>query len=88
MISVLHIFWYNPVSLKKDRTSSILTFSNRSVKLFTLNDESESTTFYENVFNDAKRLTCQTLWLSFLFQYERMNTIRTPIAGTTETEMG
>ena len=29
-------FWSNPVSLKKDRTSSILTFSNRSVKLFTL----------------------------------------------------
>ena len=31
-----HIFWYNSVSLKKDRMSSILTFSNRSVKLFTL----------------------------------------------------
>ena len=29
-------FWYNSVSLKKDRVSSILTFSNRSVKLFTL----------------------------------------------------
>ena len=29
-------FWYNSVSLKKDRMSSILTFSNRSVKLFTL----------------------------------------------------
>ena len=29
-------FLYNTVSLKKDRMSSILTFSNRSVKLFTL----------------------------------------------------
>ena len=29
-------FWYNPVSCKKDRTSSILKFSNRSIKLFIL----------------------------------------------------
>ena len=34
---MMMIFWYNSVSLKKDRMSSILTFSNRSVKLFTLN---------------------------------------------------
>ena len=32
----MQIFWYNPVSLKKDRTSSILTSSNRSLKQFTL----------------------------------------------------
>ena len=36
MLSIHHIFGYNPVFLKKDRMSSILTFSNRSVKLFTL----------------------------------------------------
>ena len=36
MISIHHIFRYIPVSLKKDRTSSILTFLNRSIKLFTL----------------------------------------------------
>ena len=29
-------FWSNPVSLNKDRSSSILAFSNRSLKLFTL----------------------------------------------------
>ena len=34
MVSVHHIFWYNPVSLKNDKTSSILTFANRSLKLF------------------------------------------------------
>ena len=34
--TIHHIFWYNPVSRKKDRTSSILTFLNRSIKLFTL----------------------------------------------------
>ena len=33
---IYHILWYNPVSLKKDRTSSMLTFSNKSLKLFTL----------------------------------------------------
>ena len=38
MISIHLIFWYNPVSLKKDRTSSILTFSNISIKLFSLNN--------------------------------------------------
>ena len=31
-----HNLWYNPVSLKKDRTSSILMFSNKSLKLFAL----------------------------------------------------
>ena len=36
MISVHHILWYNPVSLKKDRTSFLLTFLNKSLKLFTL----------------------------------------------------
>ena len=35
MILIHHIFWYNSVSLKKDRTYSTLTFSNRSLKLFT-----------------------------------------------------
>ena len=35
MILVHHIFWYYPVFLKKDRTSSILIFSDRLVKLFT-----------------------------------------------------
>ena len=78
MISVHHIFWYNPVSLKKDRTSSILTFSNRSVKLFTLktkllSDESKIFTFYENVFNGPRSLTYQILWWLFLFQYERVS---------------
>ena len=38
-----------------------------------LSYESESSTFYENVFNDARRLTYQTLWLLFLFQYERVS---------------
>ena len=28
-----YFFWYNPISLKKDGTSSILTFSNNSVRL-------------------------------------------------------
>ena len=54
-----------------------LTFFRRSLKKFTLkkslSDESEITTFYENVFNGARRLICQTLWLLFLFQYERVN---------------
>ena len=35
-ILICHIFSYNPVSRKKDRTSSILMFSNNSVKLVTL----------------------------------------------------
>ena len=30
-------------------------------------------TFYENVFNGARRLTCQTLWLWFLFHYEKVS---------------
>ena len=38
-----------------------------------LSDDSESSAFYENVFNGARRLTCQTLWLLFLFQYVRIN---------------
>ena len=33
---IFHTLWYNPVSLKKDRMSSMLTFSNKSFKLFTL----------------------------------------------------
>ena len=36
-----------------------------------LSDEREI--FYENVFNDVRRLTCQTQWLLFLFQYERVS---------------
>ena len=38
-----------------------------------LSDENESSTFYENMFNSARHLTCQTLWLLFLFQYERVS---------------
>ena len=38
-----------------------------------LSDESKSSTFYENVFNGARHLTCQTLWLLFLLQYERVS---------------
>ena len=34
MISVHHIFWYNLVSVMKDRMSFILIFSNRFIKLF------------------------------------------------------
>ena len=36
MVSIHHSFSYNPVSRKKNRMSSILTFLNRSRKLFTL----------------------------------------------------
>ena len=62
MISIHHIFWYDPVSLKKD-----------SINLEkSLSYESKSSTFHENVFNDVRRLTCQTFWL-FLFQYERVS---------------
>ena len=70
------IFFGTTLSLSR-KTSSILTLSNRSVKLLTLkkalSDESKSSTFYENVFNGARRLTCQTLGLLFLFQYERVS---------------
>ena len=38
-----------------------------------LSDESEISTFYKNMFNSARRLPCQTLWLLFLFQYERVS---------------
>ena len=38
-----------------------------------LSDESGSSTFYKNVFNSARHLTCQTLCWLFLFQYERVN---------------
>ena len=51
-------------------------FSNNSVKLVTeksLSDDSESSAFYKNVFNRASCLTCQTLWLWFLFQYESVS---------------
>ena len=34
-----------------------------------LSDGSEGSIFYGNVFNGARRLTCRTLWLLFLFQY-------------------
>ena len=33
---LIHIFWYKTIFLKKDKTSSILTFLNRLLKLFTL----------------------------------------------------
>ena len=36
MVLIHPIFWYNPVSLEKDRTSFILMLSNRSLKWFTL----------------------------------------------------
>ena len=38
-----------------------------------LSDESKIFTFYENMFNGARHLPCQTLWLLFLFQYERVS---------------
>ena len=38
-----------------------------------LSDESKSSTFYENMFNSARCLTHQTLWLLFLFLYERVS---------------
>ena len=41
--------------------STILMFSNRL-----LSDESEFSTFYENVFNGARCWSCQTLWLLVL----------------------
>ena len=53
------MFWYNSVSLK-DRSSSILTFSNRSVKLLILKNHSEVSSFYKNVFYRASCLTGQT----------------------------
>ena len=37
-----------------------------------LSDESENSTFHENIFNGARHLTCQRLW-QFQFQYERMS---------------
>ena len=58
------------------RTSSILTFSNKSVKLFILKScllMKAKTLHSENVFNGARRLTRQTLWLLFLFQYEKVS---------------
>ena len=33
---IYYMFWYNPVSLQKNRTSFLLTFSNKLLKLFTL----------------------------------------------------
>ena len=40
-----------------------------------LSDESELSTFYENVSNGARRLTRRTQWLLFLFQYERVSLV-------------
>ena len=39
----------------------------------TFSDDRESSAFYKNVFNGASCLTGQTLWLRFLFQYERLS---------------
>ena len=36
-----------------------------------LSDESEISTFSENMFNGAKRSACQTLWWLFLFHYDQ-----------------
>ena len=58
MVSIHHILWYNPISLKKDRTSSTLTFSNKSLKLFTL--KNKNSTFYENIFSGVRCLTGET----------------------------
>ena len=38
-----------------------------------LSDENLSATLYERVFNGAWYLTYQTLWLLFLFQYEKVS---------------
>ena len=57
----LSYFLYNSVSLKKDRMSSILTFSNRSVKLFTLKNGFLITT---KVLHSIRMcLTVQVVWL-------------------------
>ena len=75
----LSYFSYNPVSFKKDKTSSILTFSNNSVKVIvekSLSNDNESFAFYKNVFNCASYLTRQTLWLWFLVRFYLSNSVQ------------
>ena len=48
-----------------------------------LSDLTESFTFYGNMFNNARRLICQTLWLWFLSQYNRVSK---PCMANTQSE--
>ena len=52
---IFHILWYNPVSLKKDKTSSMLTFSNKPQKVFTLKNR-----FLGRAKALLSRITCLT----------------------------
>ena len=52
-----------------------------------LSGESESSTFYENVFNGERSLTCQTLRLLFLFEYKRVSNPFVTIAQSGYSEL-
>ena len=71
MISIHHIFGtILSLSLSQEGQNGfhfdVLKQIAKTVQLEkSLFDESKSSTFYENVFNGARHLTCQTLWLLF-----------------------
>ena len=66
MISIYHIVLVQPCLSQEGQNVfhfDILKQTSQTIHLEKLlSDESENFTFYENVFNGAKRLTCQTLW--------------------------
>ena len=69
MVSIHHIFWYNPG--QNVFHFDVLKQISQTIQLEeSLSDESKSDTFSENVFNGARCLTHQTLWLLYQFQYE------------------
>ena len=59
-------FWYDFIFLQKNRMSTMMTFSNKSFKSFASKkysfDESESSTFYEKLFDRPKCLTFYILY--------------------------
>ena len=76
MLSIHHILWYIPCLFQEGlnviHVNVLEQVTERIYPEESLSDESERCTFYENVFNGERRLTCQTLLL-FLFGYKRVS---------------
>ena len=77
MVSMNHIFLVQPCLSQEGQNIihfDIVTQIAQMIHLEKLlSDESKFSTFYEYVFNGAMHLTCRTLWLLFLLQYERVS---------------
>ena len=74
MVSFIKFFLVQPcLSKRAEHLPCWQTSHSQTIHLEkSLSVESKMSTFYENVFNGVRSLSCQTLWFLFLFEDKRM----------------